>query len=800
MSEVNTDDYVVIKRNGSRETVCFDKITQRLKTLCGPLCGAEIDTHHVNITELVISVIGGMTNQISTEELDVFSAQIAASKTTHHPDYARLAGRIMVSNLQKQTAGSFSDTIEQLYAYRDPVTNASSPRINERLYAVVREHKERLNAAIDYERDFLFEYFGYMTLAKSYLMKLDGKIVERPQHMYMRVALGIHYEDIEAVLDTYHAMSQHYFIHATPTLYNAGTTFPQLSSCFLLTMKDDSIQGIFETLTQTAIISKYGGGIGLSVHNIRAEGSFISGTNGVSNGLVPMLRVFNNAARYVDQGGGKRKGSFAVYLEPWHADIVSFLALKKPMGDETLRARDLFYALWINDLFMERVKTCGKWSLFCPNQAPGLSDCWGEEFRAKYEDYERRGLARKTMPAHDLWVLITNSQMETGGPFLVYKDACNRKSNQQNLGTIHSSNLCTEIVQYSSADECAVCNLASMNLRRFVRADGSFDYALLGNMTRTVTRNLNRVIDYSYYPLPEAAVSNRRHRPMGIGVQGLADALIAMRLPYTSAEALEVNRRIAETMYFHALDMSCDLAQQDGPYETYFGSPMSNGQLQCDLWGVTPTTRWDWEGLRARIAKHGVRNSLLLAIMPTASTSIILGNTESTEPISSVMENRRVLAGEFLVVSKQLVYDLVKRGLWTEKVRQQIIAAFGSVKHVDSIPQDLKDLYCTAWEMTQRTIIDMASARAPYICQSQSLNLYMAEPTTAKLSSMHMYAWESGLKTGCYYLRSQSKMRANPTTVSHEMQKQAEKQAQKQQPAETGNKECTDEVCVMCSA
>jgi len=595
---------------------------------------------------------------------------------------------------------------------------------------------------------------------------VNKQIIERPQHMIMRVAIGIHGDDIESVIESYELMSQKYFTHATPTLYNAGTPHPQLSSCFLLTMKEDSIDGIYDTLKQCAIISKYAGGIGLAIHNIRASNSYIRGTNGSSNGIVPMLRVYNNTARYVDQGGGKRKGSIAIYLEPWHADIIDFLDLKKNHGNEMERARDLFYAMWIPDLFMKRVEENGPWSLFCPNEAKGLPDVWGDKFEELYIRYEQSGLARRTLPAQELWFAILSSQVETGTPYMVYKDACNRKSNQQNLGTIKSSNLCTEIVEYTSPDEVAVCNLASINLSNFVdETKKEFDFEKLYEVTKVVTKNLNKVIDVNFYPIKEAENSNLRHRPIGIGVQGLADTFAKMRYAFESPSAMDLNKDIFETMYYAALESSCDLAKRDGPYSTYDGCPISKGILQPDMWGVTPSTRWDWSALRSKVAKYGIRNSLLLAPMPTASTAQILGNNESTEPFTSNMYNRRVLAGEFTVVNKYLLKDLVETGLWTSAVRNQIIADRGSIQKVATIPKDIKDLYKTVWEIKQKAIIDQAADRGAFICQSQSLNIHMGEPTTAKLTSMHFYAWKKGLKTGMYYLRSLPKADAIQFTV-----------------------------------
>lgn len=763
----------VIKRDGRKEEVHFDKITSRIHKLCYGL-----DPLHVDATIISQKVVPGLYPGVTTVELDELAAQTAASCATRHPDFSTLAARISVSNLHKQTSKSFVEVVELLHSHVHPKTKQPSPLVSDELYNIVMNNKEKISSAIIYDRDYNYDYFGFKTLERAYLLSIDKKIIERPQHMIMRVSLGIHGEDIEAALETYDLMSRQFFTHATPTLYNAGTTRPQLSSCFLLTMKDDSIDGIYDTLKQCAIISKYAGGIGLSCHNIRASHSYIRGTNGSSNGIVPMLRVFNNTARYVDQGGGKRKGSIAIYLEPWHADVVDFLDLKKNHGNEMERARDLFYAMWVPDLFMKRVEANGSWSLFCPNEAPGLADVWGDAFETLYAKYESEGRARKTMPAQELWFAILSSQVETGTPYMLYKDACNAKSNQQNLGTIKSSNLCTEIVEFTAPDEVAVCNLASLNLSAFVEEapktpnphnnnnnKPEYDFQKLYEVTKVVTKNLNRVIEVNFYPVVEAKNSNMRHRPIGLGVQGLADAFAKMRYPFESPEAMALNRDIFETMYFAAMEASCELAEIHGPYSTYEGSPVSKGVLQPDMWGVTPTNRWDWEGLRQKVAKHGVRNSLLLAPMPTASTAQILGNNESTEPFTSNMYNRRVLAGEFTIVNKYLLKDLVEGGMWTPEVRNQIIADRGSVQKVQSIPQNIKDLYKTVWEIKQKAIIDQAADRGAFICQSQSLNIHMAEPTTARLTSMHFYAWKKGLKTGMYYLRSLPKADAIQFTV-----------------------------------
>lgn len=675
------------------------------------------------------------------------AAQTAASFATQHPDYSNLAARISVSNLHKSTEPKFSELVQQFYNYKHPRTGGPAPLISKEVYDISIKYKEELDGAIVHARDFDYDYFGFKTLEKSYLLKMNDKIAERPQLMLMRVAVGIHGDDIASVIDTYNLLSGRYFTHATPTLFNAGTNMPQMSSCFLLTMKEDSIDGIYDTLKNCAIISKYAGGIGLAVHNVRAAQSYIRGTNGSSNGIVPMLRVFNNTARYVDQGGGKRKGSIAIYLEPWHADIFPFLDLRKNHGNESDRARDLFYALWVPDLFMQRVKDNGTWSLMCPNECPGLADCYGDEFDALYCRYEAEGKARQTIKAQQLWFAILDSQIETGTPYILFKDSCNRKSNQKNLGTIKCSNLCTEIVEYTAPDEAAVCNLASISLSMMVQ-NGVFDFDKLNEVTQVVTKNLNKIIDRNFYPIEEAKRSNMRHRPIGVGVQGLADAFQILRIPFDSAEARQLNKDIFETIYFGACTASCMLAERDGPYETYHGSPASQGQLQFDLWGVTPSQRWDWASLKTKIAQHGMRNSLLVAPMPTASTAQILGNNEATEPFTSNMYNRRVLAGEFTVVNKHLLRELTSKGLWTQSVRNRIIADNGSIQNVSELPQDIRDIYKTVWEIPQRSILDMAADRAPFICQSQSLNVHISSPDSKKLTSLHFHAWKLGLKTG----------------------------------------------------
>jgi ribonucleoside-diphosphate reductase alpha chain len=741
---------LVLKRDGHRESVKFDKITARIEKLCYGL-----DPKFVNPVEVAMKVINGLYDGVSTQELDNLAAEIAATLTTKHPDFAKLAARIAVSNLHKVTSKSFSNTMKRLYTYVDPKTGQNAPLISKETYKVIKEHAAELDAAIIYDRDFSYDYFGFKTLERSYLMKVENKTVERPQHMLMRVAVGIHGEDIPAAIETYNLLSEKWFTHATPTLFNAGTPKPQLSSCFLLTMKDDSIDGIYDTLKQCAKISQSAGGIGLSIHNVRAKGSYIKGTGGTSNGVVPMLRNFDMTARYVDQGGGKRKGSFAIYLEPWHADVFEFLDLKKNHGKEEMRARDLFYAMWIPDLFMQRVENNEMWSLFCPNEAPGLAEVWGEDFERLYEKYEKEGKFRKQIKAQDLWFEILESQIETGTPYILYKDAANKKSNQKNLGTIKSSNLCTEIIEYTSPDEVAVCNLASIALPKFVTEDGKFDHQKLYEITKVATRNLNKVIDVNYYPVIEAKNSNMRHRPIGLGVQGLADAFIMLRMPFDSEEARQLNAEIFETIYFGSMEASMELSKIEGPYETFKGSPVSKGIFQFDMWGVTPTSgRWNWEQLKQDVKKHGVRNSLLVAPMPTASTSQILGNNECFEPYTSNIYTRRTLSGEFIIANKHLMKDLMTLGLWSETMRQKLIAANGSVQGIPEIPQNIKDIYKTVWEISQKAIIDMSADRGAYICQSQSLNIHLTNPNFGKLTSMHFYAWKKGLKTGMYYLRT----------------------------------------------
>lgn len=756
----------VLKRNGKREEVSFDKITARVKKLCYGL-----DSNFVDPIEISKKVIQGIFDGVTTSDLDNLAAETSASLATIHPDYAILAARIAVSNLHKNTNKSFSETMELLYNYIDPMTNQKAGLISDETIQVIRNNADKLDSAIIYDRDYSFDYFGFKTLERSYLLKANKKVVERPQHLLMRAAIGIHGSEIDTAIETYNLMSEKWFVHATPTLFNAGTPKPQLSSCFLLSMVDDSISGIFETLSRCAKISQSAGGIGLSIHNIRAKGSYIKGTGGSSNGIIPMLRVFNDTARYVDQGGGKRKGAFAIYIEPWHADIMDFLELKKNHGKEEMRARDLFYALWIPDLFMERVVADKEWSLFCPNEAPKLYDTYGEEFEALYHQYESEGRARKVVRAQDLWYQICQSQIETGTPYILYKDACNKKSNQKNLGTIRSSNLCTEIIEYTAPDEVAVCNLASISLPKFIE-NKTFDFNKLVEVTRVITRNLNRIIDINYYPIPEARNSNFRHRPIGIGVQGLADAFILMRMPFDSEAARQLNREIFETIYYAAVSESCELAKKYGAYETFPGSPMSQGIFQFDMWGVEPdTNRWDWNALRNEVMKYGIRNSLLLAPMPTASTSQILGNNECFEPYTSNFYTRRTLSGEYIVINKHLLEDLVKLGLWNQEMKEMIMFNNGSIQNIPSIPTKLKELYKTVWELSQKSIIDMAADRGAFICQSQSLNLFLENASVNKLGSMHFYGWKKGLKTGMYYLRTKSAVDPIKFTLSEKHQK-----------------------------
>ena len=783
----------VVKRDTKKEAVKFDKITARIIKMCyglDPLVSPE---------SVAMKVIEGIYDGVSTSDLDNLAAEVAAAKTIDHPDYALLASRIAVSNLHKETKKTFSEVMSDLYYYIDPKTNQKASLLADDVFNVIQEHKETLDSSIIYDRDFRYDYFGFKTLTRSYLMKLNGKIAERPQQMLMRVALGIHKSDIAGAIKTYHLMSEGWFTHATPTLFNSGTPKPQMSSCFLLTMKEDSIEGIYETLKACAQISQSAGGIGLSIHNIRATGSYIKGTNGTSNGIVPMLRVFNDTARYVDQGGGKRKGSFAMYIEPWHADVFDFLDLKKNHGKEEQRARDLFFALWIPDLFMQRVKENGEWTLMCPHECPGLSDVHSAEFVALYTKYEQEGKGRKTIKAQDLWFKILESQIETGTPYMLYKDAANSKSNQQNLGTIKSSNLCTEIIEYTAPDEIAVCNLASLALPKYVTEEKTFDHDKLFEVTYQATLNLNKIIDENFYPVEAAKNSNLRHRPIGLGVQGLADTYILMGFPFESDDAKKLNKEIFETIYYASMTASKDLSKELGPYSTYEGSPVSKGIFQPDMWGVTPSTRWEWSVLKEEVLKYGVRNSLLLAPMPTASTAQILGNNECFEPYTSNIYTRRVLSGEFIIVNKHLLKDLVKAGLWNKDMRQKIMTANGSVQNIKEVPQNLKALYKTAWEISQKAIIEQSADRGAYICQSQSLNIFMENANFGKLTSMHFYGWEKGLKTGMYYLRTKAATDAIKFTVEKTIAAEPASLDVETQQAEIACSLDDPENCEMCS-
>ena len=809
-SNNNNDEMFVLKRDGQREIVSFDKILQRIKNTGQDPTMTPVS---INYTALTMKVIDQLYDGITTTQIDELTADQCASLASTHPDYNTLAGRILISNHQKNTSASFSQVMTQLHQYKD-THNKSSPLISDNLMEIVAKYSQDLDQICNYSRDYLIDYFGFKTLDRSYLLKINKKTVERPQHMWLRVPLGIHISvtqlgnglgneltvNMSKVLETYDLMSQKYFTHATPTLFNAGTPRSQLASCFLLAMENDSIGGIYNTLKDCAMISKWAGGIGLHIHNIRATGSHIRGTNGSSNGIVPMLRVFNNTAKYVDQGN-KRNGSFAIYLEPWHADIELFLQMRKNHGDEELKARDLFYALWIPDLFMERVKSDGQWTLMCPDECPGLADKWGDEFNQLYNMYETSGRGRLTMSARKLWFQILDAQMETGTPYLLYKDAANRKSNQQNLGTIKSSNLCSEIIQYSDDLESAVCNLASIALPAFIdpsnnkdnKSGPSFNYEKLHSVAKTVTYNLNRVIDVNYYPTEKTQRSNVRHRPIGIGVQGLADVFILLGLPFSSEEAKKINRDIFETIYNAALEQSMELAIEEGPYETFAGSPASKGQLQFDMWNVDPSTnpkqpRYDWTNLKAKIQVHGLRNSLLLAPMPTASTSQILGYNECIEPITSNIYSRRTLAGEFIMANRYLMKDLLDLGLWNDKIKNNIIANNGSVQHIDIIPQEIREKYKTVWEIPMKALIDMAADRGAFICQSQSLNLWQEDPTYSSLTSMHFYAWSKGLKTGMYYLRRRGRHQAQQFTIEPE------------KGSGTGHSNLEEDICEMCSA
>jgi len=779
----NEEEMFVSKRNGNIEIVSFDKILNRIKTI-----GHEANLK-INYTTLAMKVIDQLYNKISTTKIDELSAEQCASMASIHNDYNVLAGRIIVSNHHKNTCASFSTVMTQLYESKDK-HDIQCPLVSDELIEVVREHAEFFDSLCDYSRDYFIDYFGFKTLERAYLMKLNGKTVERPQHMWLRVSIGIHGHNLDKIVETYNYMSQKYFTHATPTLFNAGTPHPQLSSCYLLAMENDSIEGIYNTLKECAMISKWAGGIGLHIHNIRAQGSTIRKTNGTSNGIVPMLRVFNNTAKYVDQGGGRRNGSFAIYLEPWHADIEMFLQMRKNHGDEEMKARDLFYAVWMPDLFMHRVKTGGTWTLMCPDECPGLSDVYGDAFVSLYESYEAAGKGRKTVNARDLWFQILDSQMETGTPYIVYKDAANKKSNQQNVGTIKSSNLCSEIIEYSDENETAVCNLASIALPMYVECTENggvvFNYEKLHQITRVVAYNLNRIIDVNFYPTEKTRRSNMRHRPIGIGIQGLADVFMLMNMPFASPEARELNKNIFETIYHAALEESCALSEQFGPYETFEGSPASKGLLQFDLWGYDQKNdRYDWTELKSRIQKHGIRNSLLLAPMPTASTSQILGFNECIEPITSNIYSRRTLAGEFIIANKYLMQDLMKLDMWNDKIKNNIIANNGSIQQITMIPPDIREKYKTVWEMPMRNLIDMSADRGIYICQSQSLNLWLEDPNYNTLTSMHFYAWSKGLKTGIYYLRRRGRHQAQQFTIEPE---------KKQVKSED------DEICMSCSA
>jgi len=807
-TSTSSSDMHVLKRNGDREIVAFDKILARLKTL-----GAQAKITAVNYTTLVIKIIDQLYDGIPTTKIDELTAQQCAMMSVQHPDYGTLASYIIISNAHKNIPGGFYDAMQVLYEYRD-ANNKHVPIISKDLWDFLHEIvdtprngsvsgpgpflvHQAIEQMIDHSRDYLIDYFGFKTLERSYLMRCHGVVVERPQHMWMRVALGIHsgrkdtvsiYETLVYIQNTYNAMSQKYMTHATPTLFNAGTPRPQLSSCYLIAMENDSIDGIFDTLKDCAKISKHAGGIGLHIHNIRASGSHIRGTNGASNGIVPMLRVFNNTARYIDQGG-RRNGSFAIYLEPWHPDIEDFLEMKKNHGDEEMKGRDLFYALWVPDLFMERVRGGGgtgaatgtdMWSYFCPDECPGLADVYGDDFRALYEKYEREGRARKQVKARDLWLKILDSQMETGTPYILFKDAANKKSNQKNVGTIKSSNLCTEIMEYSDENETAVCNLASIALNKFIDEESKvINMAELERITALVVDNLNQIIDINYYPTTKTRTSNLRHRPIGIGVQGLADVFMMMNIPFHSEEARVLNREIFETIYYAAVNASMTLAARHGAYETFPGSPASQGILQFDMWGIDPTSssypapkyrtwKYDWSALKSKVQKYGLRNSLLLAPMPTASTSQILGNNECFEPITSNIYTRRTLAGEFIMVNRYLIHDLISLGMWNERVKTNIIANQGSVQYIDALPDALKLKYKTVWEMPMRHIIDMAADRGAFICQSQSMNLWVEEPNYNILTSMLFYAWNKGLKTGVYYLRRKAKHQAQQFTVEPE--------------------------------
>ena len=757
----------VVKRDGQKEEVAFDKITRRIRALCD-----DLNSDYVDPVKVTQKVVEGVYPGVTTSDLDTLAAETCAYMSQFHPDFSVLAARIAVSNLHKNTESNFVQVIKHLHSVKDKA-GRPAPLVSDELAEIAEKFGGKINSAMVYERDYRFDYFGFKTLERSYLLRdpQTKKIVERPQQMFMRVALGVHgINAIDEAINTYNLMSQGFFTHATPTLFNAGTPKPQMSSCFLLSMKEDSIEGIYETLKQCALISKTAGGIGVAITCIRASESYIRGTNGFSNGIVPMLRVFNDTARYVDQGGGKRKGSIAVYLEPWHLDVFDFLELRKNHGKEEHRARDLFYGLWIPDLFMKRVMENKDWTLFCPNECPGLQDSYGEEFEKLYLQYEAEGKGRKVIKSQALWFKILESQQETGTPYMLYKDACNEKSNQKNLGTIRCSNLCTEIVEYTSPDEIAVCNLASVALPKYVdKATKTFDFKTLRDVVKVMTRNLNKVIDRNHYPVVEARNSNMRHRPIGLGIQGLADTFMMLKYPYESPEAAKLNKDIFETIYFAACETSMELAKEFGPYQTFEGSPASQGILQFDMWNVVPSSGlWDWAALKEDIKKYGMRNSLLVAPMPTASTAQILGNNESFEPYTQNIYTRRVLSGEFVQINKHLVNDLMEAGLWNVDLKNLLIAHKGSVQRIDVIPQEMKELYKTVWEIKQKVVLDMAAGRGPYIDQSQSLNIHMTDCTNAKLSSMHFYGWKLGLKTGQYYLRTKAAADAIQFTLEAE--------------------------------
>ena len=799
-STQNFDDEMhVTKRSGETEIVSFDKILKRIKTIGQETYDIPVPAlQHslkINYTSLAMKVIDQLYNNISTTKIDELSAEQCASMASIHPDYGTLATRLVIANHSKKTSSMFVDTMNKLYMNKDK-HGKHSPLITDDMMITARTYQDEFNQLCNYTRDYLIDYFGFKTLERAYLMKVNGVIVERPQHMWLRVAMGIHGEDMEKIKETYELMSQKYFTHATPTLFNAGTPHPQLSSCYLIAMEDDSIEGIYNTLKDCALISKWAGGIGLHIHNVRASGSDIRGTNGSSNGIVPMLRVFNHTAKYVDQGGGKRNGSFAMYMEPWHADIESFLDLRKNHGDEDLKARDLFYAIWMSDLFMERVKAGEDWTLMCPDECPGLSDVYGDAFKTLYTYYENLGKGRKTMKARDLWFQILDAQMETGTPYLLYKDAVNRKCNQKNLGTIKSSNLCCEITEYSDENETAVCNLASIALPAFIITDKDgnvkFDYLKLHSVARTVTYNLNKVIDVNFYPTKKTERSNFRHRPVGIGVQGLADVFILLNLPFASDKAKEINLRIFQTIYHAALTESCQIAKIDGRYSTFDGSPASEGILQFDMWEVDPNEKvkmYDWDALKEQIKTYGLRNSLLVAPMPTASTSQILGYNECIEPITSNIYSRRTIAGDFMVVNRYLMKDLMNLDMWNDKIKNNIVANNGSIQQIDIIPDDIKEKYKTVWEIPMRNLIDMAADRGAFVCQSQSLNLWLEDPTYNNLTSMHFYGWNKGLKTGIYYLRRRARHQAQQFTIEPEKNK-----------GTTLGENTEDEICEMCSA